>query len=121
MYNLSVHKTKSVGEALEKIGGKKYYLFHHTVQISIQSRKLLQKLKARLRAAEKRTVPDLIDEITNTFESISSEECEAYFRCCINQMKKVRREYLAKLRKEKNGQLDMKALYLNLTVTSSQK
>ncbi len=104
MDNLSVHKTKRVREAIEKIGVRILFLPPYSPDFN-PIEKAFAKLKALLRAAEKRTVPDLIEEITNIFDSISSEECKAYFRCCINQMKKVRREYLAKLRKEKSDKL----------------
>ena len=104
MDNLSVHKTKRVRDALEKIGVRILFLPPYSPDFN-PIEKAFAKLKALLRAAEKRTVPDLIDEITKIFDSISSEECKAYFRCCINQMKKVRREYLAKLKKEKADSL----------------
>ena len=100
MDNLSVHKTKSVREALEEIGVKILFLPPYSPDFN-PIEKAFAKLKARLRAAEKRTVPDLKEEITNIFDSISSEECKAYFQCCINQMKKVRREYRKKLEKRK--------------------
>ena len=100
MDNLSVHKTKSVQQALEKIGVRILFLPPYSPDFN-PIEKAFSKLKARLRAAEKRTVSDLKEEITKIFDSISSEECEAYFRCCKNQMKKVRREYLKTLKMEK--------------------
>ena len=83
MDNLSVHRTKSVQHALEKIGVRILFLTPYNPDFN-PIEKAFAKLKALLRATEKRTVPDLIKEITKIFNSISSEECQAYFRCCIN-------------------------------------
>ena len=76
--NLSAHKTKRFREALEKIGVRILFLPPYSPDFN-PIEKAFAKLKALLRAAEKRTVQDSIDEITKIFDSISSEECKAYF------------------------------------------
>lgn len=100
MDNLSVHKTKRVKEAIEQTGARILFLPPYSPDFN-PIEKAFAKLKALLRRAEKRTVRSLKREVKKIIDSIPAEECAAFFRCCINEMKEVRKEYLKKLKKKK--------------------
>ena len=100
MDNLSVHKTKRVKEAIEITGARILFLPPYSPDFN-PIEKAFAKLKALLRRAEKRTVRSLKREVKKILDSLPSEECAAFFRCCINEMKEVRKEYLKKIRNKK--------------------
>ena len=100
MDNLSVHKTKRVKEAIEKIGARILFLPPYSPDFN-PIEKAFAKLKALSRRAEKRTVRSLIREVKKIIDSIPSEQCAAFVRCCINEMREIRKEYLKKLRNKK--------------------
>lgn len=101
MDNLSVHKTKAVQAAIEKTGAKVLFLPPYSPDFN-PIEKVFSKLKALLRRAEKRTVRSLKREVKKILDSITPEECAAYFRYSINEMKKVQRDFRKKVNESKN-------------------
>ena len=93
MDNLSVHKTKAVRDTIEEKGVKLLFLPPYSPDFN-PIEKSFSKLKALLRKAEKRTINSLKRAVKKIIDSISADECAAYFRYCIRQMNKVRKEYL---------------------------
>ena len=72
--NLNVHKVVGVREAIEAVGARIRFLPAYSPDLNpIEQR--FAKLKALLRSAAARTVPDLREEIRKAFARFTSQEC----------------------------------------------
>lgn len=78
MDNLSTHKVDGVREAIEAAGAKLLYLPPYSPDFN-PIEKAFAKLKALLRAAAARTIPDLWDAIKTALDAFSPAECFNYF------------------------------------------
>jgi transposase len=81
MDNLSSHKRAAVRTAIEEAGAELRYLPPYSPDLN-PIEKAFSKLKARLRAAELRTIPELEDYLGVVLDAFSPEECENYFKSC---------------------------------------
>jgi transposase len=75
--NLNVHKVAGVREAIEAVGAHLLYLPAYSPDFNPIEQAFV-KLKAFLRTAAARTVPDLCQAIGNAFAAFSPNECRNY-------------------------------------------
>lgn len=78
MDNLPAHKVSGVREAIEAAGASLLYLPPYSPDFN-PIEMAFAKLKAFLRAAAARTVPDLWEALTNTLDAFTANECRNYF------------------------------------------
>ena len=78
MDNLTAHKVDGVREAIEAVGAKLLYLPSYSPDFN-PIEKAFAKLKALLRAAAARTIPELWDAIKTALDAFSPAECYNYF------------------------------------------
>jgi transposase len=81
MDNLSSHRRSAVKTAIEAAGAELRYLPPYSPDLN-PIEKAFSKLKAKLRAAELRTIPELEDYLGKILDCFSAEECENYFISC---------------------------------------
>ena len=81
MDNLSSHKRSEVRPAVEAAGAELRYLPPYSPDLNPIER-AFSKLKAKLRAAEKRTVSELETYLGEALDGFSPDECENYFTSC---------------------------------------
>jgi transposase len=81
MDNLSSHKRSEVRPAIEAAGAELRYLPPYSPDLNPIER-AFSKLKAKLRAAEKRTIPELEAYLGEVLDGFSPEECGNYFTSC---------------------------------------
>ncbi len=81
MDNLSSHKRADVRDAIEAVGATLRYLPPYSPDLN-PIEKAIAKLKARLRAAAKRTVRELEDYLGVLCDAFAPDECRNYFRSC---------------------------------------
>lgn len=74
MDNLAAHKVAGVGEALAAVGASALYLPAYSPDLN-PIEQVFSKLKALLRKAAERTVPDLWRRIRSLLRKISEQEC----------------------------------------------
>ncbi|UGY16340.1 IS630 family transposase [Bradyrhizobium septentrionale] len=77
MDNLPAHKVHGVREAIQAVGASLLYLPPYSPDFN-PIEMALSKLKALLRAAAARTMPDLWQAIANALKRFSPEECQNY-------------------------------------------
>ena len=75
--NLNVHKVAGVREAIEAAGARIFYLPAYSPDFN-PIEQAFAKLKALLRTAAARTVPDLWQAIRDAFAAFSPTECRNY-------------------------------------------
>lgn len=75
--NLDVHKVANVREAIEAAGARICYLPAYSPDFN-PIEQAFAKLKALLRSAAARTIPDLRAEIRKTFVRFTPRECRNY-------------------------------------------
>jgi len=78
MDNLPAHKVAGVREAIEQAGAHLRYLPPYSPDFN-PIELAFAKLKALLRKAAARTIPDLWDAIADAIETFESDECLNYF------------------------------------------
>ena len=78
MDNLPAHKVSGVRDAIEAAGAKLLYLPPYSPDFN-PIEMAFAKLKALLRAAAARTIPDLWDALKNALDAFTSNECRNYF------------------------------------------
>lgn len=81
MDNLSCPKRAAVRAAIEAAGAELRYLPPHSPDRN-PIEKAFSKLKAKLRAAELRTIPDLEEYLGQVLDCLSPEECNNHFKSC---------------------------------------
>ncbi len=81
MDNLSSHKRAGVRAAIEGAGAELRFLPPYSPDLN-PIEKAFSKLKAKLRAAQKRTIPALEEYLGEVLDCFSPEECENYFVSC---------------------------------------
>jgi transposase len=81
MDNLSSHKRPGVREAIEAAGASLLYLPPYSPDLN-PIEKAFSKLKAKLRAAQKRTIAELEQYLGEVLDCFSPEECENYYVSC---------------------------------------
>jgi transposase len=81
MDNLSSHKRAAVRSAIESVGAELRFLPPYSPDLN-PIEKAFSKLKAKLRAAEKRTIPALEKFLGEILDSFLPKECENYFTSC---------------------------------------
>ena len=81
MDNLSSHKRSEVRKAIGKAGAELRFLPPYSPDLNPIER-AFSKLKAKLRAAQKRTIPELEKYLGEVLDCFSPEECENYFISC---------------------------------------
>jgi transposase len=81
MDNLSSHKRSGVRKAIESAGAELRYLPPYSPDLN-PIEKAFSKLKAKLRAAEKRTIPELETFLGEVLDDFSPEECANFFSSC---------------------------------------
>jgi transposase len=81
MDNLSSHKRAAVRTAIESVGAHLRLLPPYRPDLN-PIEKAFSKLKAKLRAAQKRTIPELEQYLGEVLDFFSPEECENYFLSC---------------------------------------
>jgi transposase len=81
MDNLSSHKRSAVKTAIEAVGAERRYLPPYSPDLN-PIEKAFSKLKAKLRAAALRTIPELENYLGQLLEAFSPDECQNYFRNC---------------------------------------
>ena len=79
MDNLSSHKREAVKTAIEAAGAELRYLPPYSPDLN-PIEKAFSKLKAKLRAAELRKVPELEDFLGQVLDAFTPAECENYFK-----------------------------------------
>ncbi len=72
-------KVHGIREAIEATGASLRYLPPYSPDLN-PIEQLFAKIKALLRQAAKRTVPELWDEIGDILETIEPQECQNYLR-----------------------------------------
>ena len=77
MDNLPAHKVQGVQEAIEAVGASLRYLPPYSPDFN-PIEMVFSKLKALLRAAEARTMPDLWQAIANALKRFTPNECRNY-------------------------------------------
>ena len=77
MDNLPAHKVHGVREAIQAVGASLLYLPPYSPDFNLIEM-AFSKLKALLRAAAARTMPDLWQAIANALKRFSPEECQNY-------------------------------------------
>jgi transposase len=93
MDNLSSHKRAAVRTAIESVGAKLRMLPPYSPDLN-PIEKAFSKLTAKLRAAQKRTIPELEQYLGEVLDCFSPEECENYFASCGYPTAKSTREPL---------------------------
>jgi transposase len=78
MDNLPAHKVTGIRHAIEAAGALLLYLPPYSPDFN-PIEMAFAKLKALLRAAATRTIPDLWDAVTNAIEQFTADECRNYF------------------------------------------
>lgn len=78
MDNLPAHKVRGVRDAIEAAGAKLIYLPPYSPDFN-PIEMAFAKLKALLRAAAARTIPDLWDALKNALDAFTPNECRNYF------------------------------------------
>ena len=78
MDNLPAHKVSGVRNAIEAAGAKLLYLPPYSPDFN-PIEMAFAKLKALLRAAAARTIPDLWDALKNALDAFTPNECQNYF------------------------------------------
>lgn len=78
MDNLPAHKVRGVRDAIEAAGAKLIYLPPYSPDFN-PIELAFAKLKALLRAAAARTIPDLWDALKNALDAFTPNECRNYF------------------------------------------
>ena len=78
MDNLSVHKVEQVRQIIEAAGAELRYLPAYSPDRN-PIEQAFAKLKAHLRKARERTIPDLYDRIGTTLDLYTPQECRNYF------------------------------------------
>jgi len=78
MDNLPAHKVAGVREAIEAAGARLLYLPPYSPDFN-PIEKAFAKLKALLRKAAARTIPDLWQAIAEALDVFKAEECRNYF------------------------------------------
>ena len=78
MDNLPAHKVTGVREAIETAGATLRYLPPYSPDFN-PIEMAFSKLKALLRKAAARTVPDLWNAIANALDAFTAQECQNYF------------------------------------------
>jgi transposase len=81
MDNLSSHKRAAVRTAIESVGATLRLLPPYSPDLN-PIEKAFSKLKSKLRAAQKRTIPELEQYLGEVLDCFSPEECENYFVSC---------------------------------------
>jgi transposase len=81
MDNLSSHKRSEVRAAIGAAAAELRYLPPYSPDLN-PIEKAFSKLKAKLRAAQKRTVPELERHLGEVLDSFSPQECANYFKSC---------------------------------------
>lgn len=79
MDNLPVHKVAGVKEAIEAAGATLVYLPAYSPDLN-PIEKAFSKLKAALRKAAEKTIPNLIRRIGKTVTEFTAQECRNFFR-----------------------------------------
>ena len=75
--NLPAHKVKDVREAVERVGARLLYLPAYSPDFN-PIEQAFAKLKALLRSAAARTIPELWDTIQHAFKQFTPNECRNY-------------------------------------------
>jgi len=78
MDNLPAHKVTGVRQAIEGVGARLLYLPPYSPDFN-PIEMAFSKLKALLRKAAARTIPDLWDVIADGIDRFTPEECQNYF------------------------------------------
>jgi transposase len=78
MDNLPAHKVTGVREAIETAGATLRYLPPYSPDLN-PIEMAFSKLKALLRKAAARTIPDLWNAIANALDAFTAQECQNYF------------------------------------------
>jgi transposase len=78
MDNLPAHKVSGVRNAIEAAGAKLLYLPPYSPDLN-PIEMAFAKLKALLRAAAARTIPDLWDALKNALDAFTPNDCQNYF------------------------------------------
>ena len=78
MDNLPAHKVSGVREAIEDAGARLLYLPPYSPDFN-PIEKAFSKLKALLRKAAARTIPDLWSAVAHAIERFTPNECRNYF------------------------------------------
>jgi transposase len=81
MDNLSSHKRAAARAAIEAAGAELRFLPPYSPDLN-PIEKAFSKLKAKLRAAQKRTIPALEKFLGEVLDCFTPEECENYFVSC---------------------------------------
>lgn len=79
MDNLPAHKVKGVREAIEAKNAHLFYLPSYSPDLN-PIEMCFSKIKALLRKAAERTIPDLWNRIGEILEIITKQECQNFFR-----------------------------------------
>jgi transposase len=79
MDNLSAHHAKQVRAAIEEAGATLEYLPPYSPDLN-PIELAFSKLKAHLRKAGKRTIPELEAEIARCLDRYTTQECRNYFK-----------------------------------------
>lgn len=81
MDNLQAHKISGVREAIESAGARLLYLPPYSPDLS-PIEPMWSKVKQSLRSLAARTVEALQDAVTAALQSVTSTDCEGFFRHC---------------------------------------
>jgi transposase len=81
MDNLSSHHRPAVREAIETATAELRYLPAYSPDLNPIER-AFRKRKAKLRAARKRTIPELEDDLGEAIDAFAPKECRNYFASC---------------------------------------
>lgn len=81
MDNLPAHKVAGVRDAIEAAGARVAYLPPYSPDFN-PIENAFSKLKALLRKAAARTVPERHDAVAQTLDAITPDECANYFKAC---------------------------------------
>jgi transposase len=81
MDNLQAHKIGGVREAIERAGARLLYLPPYSPDLS-PIEPMWSKVKQSLRSLAARTVNALQDAVTAALQTITTSDCEGYFRHC---------------------------------------
>jgi transposase len=81
MDNLSSHKRREVKTAIEAVGAELRYLPPYSPDLN-PIENAFSKIKAKVRAAAKRTVTEVENLLGAVLDLIAPEECQNYFRHC---------------------------------------
>jgi transposase len=81
MDNLSCHHRPAVREAIEGAKAELRFLPPYSPDLNPIER-AFSKLKAKLRAAQKRTIPEVEDDLGEAIDAFAPKECRNYFASC---------------------------------------